>query len=224
MRLKELLREDRMSNNEIKGWLERWGSEYQERAAIISNGLVSFAQQDPIIIVDKIVNDARMITDDNELPFQLGNVPSIVIRDSALASFKNFPKIIRGPIGYLSNHMAINLDDNSHTFSKIRSLEGITEVNPGGVNLRYCKYLNYSKVHTFIKEVNNTLTIHSDYVGPILGFLNIKELKDVWQYGPDELLLEKALKILNSHLKGDKDIMDCQEELIQKGCKEFAKL
>lgn len=58
----------------------------------------------------------------------------------------------------------------------------------------------------------------------ILGLLIVKDLQSIfWSFsGPKGK--QSPFALLENHLVRDKDIMDCQEELIQAGYKDFAKL
>ena len=53
----------------------------------------------------------------------------------------------------------------------------------------------------------------------MLGILLIKDLKKI--SFSDNIEVQN---IINKHLDGDRDILECQEELITNGLKEFAKL
>lgn len=56
----------------------------------------------------------------------------------------------------------------------------------------------------------------------LLKLLKMPELKAINVGNPDEKV-EKAFKIINSHLK-DRDVPECQQELIEEGLQEFATL
>ena len=203
---------------DIEYWFKRWGTIYLNSAIIEADNSVSFLLDKPIIIIQ---NDLL----NSELPFQLNKVQSIMIKDATFSSFRNFPRIIAGPITLQSNYKAISLANNSNSsFNNISSLEGITPILPGAVELDFCHNLNYSRVNKHLKEVDNIISISHKYIGPILDFLNIKKLSLVYQLGNSDLPLENALYIITKHLQGDRDILDCQEELIQAGLREYAKL
>ena len=53
----------------------------------------------------------------------------------------------------------------------------------------------------------------------MLGLMLVKGLQEI-----EFNIKEEIEKIFNRHLQGDKDILDCQEQLITEGFKEYAKL
>ena len=53
----------------------------------------------------------------------------------------------------------------------------------------------------------------------MLGLMLVKGLQEI-----EFNIKEEIEKIFNRHLKGERDILDCQEELITKRFKEYAKL
>jgi len=69
-----------------------------------------------------------------------------------------------------------------------------------------------------VKEINGKLNLFTTPITNLLYVLKIKGLKEV-HTGNDEIS-----KILNKHLLGDRDIMECQEELIEAGFGDWAKL
>lgn len=77
--------------------------------------------------------------------------------------------------------------------------------------------------------IEGSLTIRDSIKQNILGLLTIDLLEDVQvqitglnEHNSSELLL--ACNIINGHIFNDKDILDCQEELIQEELKYFARL
>jgi len=94
---------------------------------------------------------------------------------------------------------------------------------------------NFTNVHKYI----NAETIVFDNVDPLgrrvpikiasnmLSFLLIPKLERIHiiQFAKDEgNEIDQVFSILNKHLQNGKDILECQEELIQNGFKEYAKL
>jgi len=57
--------------------------------------------------------------------------------------------------------------------------------------------------------------------GPVLSLLQLARTTDIHFNGSSK---EAWLKIVQNHIRGDKDVLKCQEELIDAGLKEFAKL
>lgn len=59
----------------------------------------------------------------------------------------------------------------------------------------------------------------------ILGIMLIKNLKNIeFMFKTKTNEYEEIENIINRHLKSDRDILECQEELIDKGFKQYAKL
>ena len=73
----------------------------------------------------------------------------------------------------------------------------------------------------YLKEVKGFIILNDchELKSNMLGLLLVKELKSIYFKVNGEIE-----KIFNRHLTGERDILDCQEELITKGFKEYAKL
>jgi len=74
-------------------------------------------------------------------------------------------------------------------------------------------------IHKQISSIGGRLMYVDDnpITSNILGVLLIKGLFSIIGDGP-------AFKILQEHARGNKDVLECQEELISAGYKEYAKL
>ena len=72
----------------------------------------------------------------------------------------------------------------------------------------------------YLKEINSNMFLNgcNELKSSMLGLMLVKELPRIYFDN------KEVQDIFNRHLKGDKDILDCQEELITKGFKEYAKL
>ena len=76
--------------------------------------------------------------------------------------------------------------------------------------------------------------IGKDYLKEVKGFINLNNCNELKSNMLGLMLVKELLgiyfdnkevqDIFNRHLKGERDILDCQEELISKGFKEYAKL
>lgn len=71
---------------------------------------------------------------------------------------------------------------------------------------------NYIKSVPYINFTNNQLVSH------MLGLLLIKDLKFVY------FTNKQLQQIMNKHLQGDRDIIDCASDLIDTGLGDFAQL
>lgn len=79
----------------------------------------------------------------------------------------------------------------------------------------------------YLREINGYLSMYNNPLkSNVLGLMLIKNIKSFQiNYAPyrmDENIAAKLQEIMNGHLRGD--IMECREELVQAGLKEFAKL
>lgn len=168
----------------------------------------------------------------------LENMPivrdDIIIHDCALTSLKGAPKIANSDFNVGCNELhtlefapeRVN-GDFACEYNHLTSLEHV----PGEINGNfYCSYNQLTSlkgIHKQIKKMKgkadftyNKLTSH------MLGVLKIEGLTHLEAYGknnedrPDI----KATEIINKHLKGARNIFDCQAELEDAGLEEFAQL
>lgn len=167
--------------------------------------------------------DNKLMDENGELIIPFRSCNAIQCRAMKLSSFKNFPLEITGRLH--SAFSTSEMYDNPE--QKVHSLEGFpSRIAYGIINLSNNKFseLNYSKVNRIIKYAESEIQIHRDYVGPILSFLMIERLRQVYKVEPISII-KTPCKIVTKYLQGDKDdILECQEELVQAGFKEFAKL
>ena len=73
----------------------------------------------------------------------------------------------------------------------------------------------------YLKEVKGYINLNfcSELKSNMLGLMLVKGLQEI-EFSTNKQIEE----IFNNHLEGEIDILDCQEELITKGYKEYAKL
>ena len=129
-----------------------------------------------------------------------------------LTSFEFMPKEIDGEVNCHNNQFTslehcpnkINGEFDCHK-NKITSLQGIHKLFEGG----------YIKGEFDLNS--NPITSH------VLGLLLIPELPSVLYFEGNKDCIA-AIKIINKHLAGDRDVIDCQQELIEAGLKQFAQL
>ena len=102
---------------------------------------------------------------------------------------------------------------------RLDSLEGVP--SSIGINL-YCSNNNFTSLHNIHKKIKYIGGLASFNKCPItshvLGLLLIDGLQQVY------LDTNGVEDIINKHLKGDRDVFACQEELIEAGFDEFAQL
>ena len=133
-----------------------------------------------------------------------------------LSSLKGIPK----------NIMRLNASENL-----INTLEDFPERIEKDCIINNNKLTNLKNIHKHIKHIGGRLVIAENPIkSHILGLLKIEGLQDVSAFRefhtPKELMhspLVIAVAIINKHLK-DRDILACQQELIDAGLEEFAQL
>ena len=159
------------------------------------------------------------------------------------ASYNIFPDLKGGP-------KRVGGDYYVSYNPELRSLEGMAETIVGGVNLSSTriseddfKYLpkklkelrlsscenvkTLSGLNKYVEEIERALGISGvDLTGGLLGLLKIKKLIGL-QYGfGSDKPLDRALNIVDNYLpvKTNDAIMDCQDELIDAGLEEYARV
>ena len=169
----------------------------------------------------KITNG--LVDENGELMIELaGKCGQIVINCDKLTSFKGFPP-------YVSRTGAKDYTFAAIAFGRynklITSFEGFPIEVSGNANVGNVANITCKDIHKHIKSINGMLELPNHYKGPLLGVLKIEKLKALTTfYGniiPD---FSKAIKIVNTHLTGDRNIIACQEELFQNDLDEYAKL
>jgi hypothetical protein len=107
-------------------------------------------------------------------------------------------------------------------YTKITSLIGAPNLVAGGF---YCYHTNITSLKgigkDYLQEVGGVIHLNlcHNLTSHMLGIMRIKKLKKI--YFDINIKVEA---IFNKHLSSDRDIIACQEELMEAGFKEFAKL
>lgn len=160
----------------------------------------------------ELVNE--MLNPDGTFPFKLTRANTMKVRANNLTSFKNFPEVLE--------RTAFNfvvLDMLAPSFPHLTSLEGFPKYCKGQLRLSRAKNLSFANVHKHILAAD-IITVNEFYVGPMLGFLKIENLKEIG-YLYDRGNLHEAAEIINNYLpKGD--VVKCQRELIENDLDEYA--
>lgn len=83
-----------------------------------------------------------------------------------------------------------------------------------------------TNVHKQLSSIIEEIELnHQPIRSNILGLLKMKNLQGILVSEPvNDVIATKPFGIVNNHLHLDKDIMECREELIANGLKEYAKL
>jgi len=187
-------------------------STQQELTWSEDNGKVDWGSK--IVISNNVVTNGVFIVPSS-------TAPRIDLYSADLSSFKNFPKT-------LGNFTTHGWSSDVVFFSgiinkKLTSLEYFPEEIVGIVNMIGLHNMNYTKANKYIKSIKGNLHINAVYEGPLLSLLLIDNLNRVVSSAGD-CDCDEAAKIISAHINSDKDILDCQEELITNGYKEYAKL
>jgi hypothetical protein len=113
-------------------------------------------------------------------------------------------------------HIGGNFEANKN---KLTSLEGLPNHVGGYIDISFNKIKSLKSIHKRIKYIGKGLVLLDNPIkSDILGLLLVSgNLHAVNADG-------KVFDIINKHLGGDKDVLECQEELISNGFKEYAKL
>lgn len=156
-------------------------------------------------------------SDINKLPVKFGTITG----SFRLKNNKNLTTLKGCPHRALEDFWCINN-------SKLTSLEGAP------LKIRAEVYLNLSfdslhNVHKYLPEITGELYLGKFVKSSILGLLMIKGLKFVNLLDADVTTVkqQEVYHIINKYLpntKGNSAVFDCQEELINAGHEELAKL
>lgn len=172
------------------------------------------------ILDDDFVISDVLLNEDGEFPIKINSSHRLTIFSNKFSSFKNFPTVIacEHPKQFslrLFNKLCINL----------KSLEGCPTHLEGIVDLHNGPKLSLSRIDKYIKRIQTALYVPNEYKGPMLSILKIKELQWVDTLGGTAAApLARACDIVSTHLVKDRNIMDCQEELMNAGLEEYAQL
>jgi len=107
--------------------------------------------------------------------------------------------------------------------TKITSLEGGPSYVGGKLDCSGTNITSLHNIHKEIKHIGNRLLLPDTIKSHILGVMFIKGLLEIRIHGGN-IEQVQAEQIINKHLKGDRNIHLAQEELLEAGLKEFAKL
>lgn len=106
-------------------------------------------------------------------------------------------------------------DDNP-----LESLIGIAHTIEGDLSCNNTKLASLKDIHKLVKRIDGsaTFTGNDELSSNILGLLLIDGLKSV------EFDDYSLTDIINKHLKNGRDLLECQDELIEAGFEKYAKL
>jgi hypothetical protein len=135
--------------------------------------------------------------------------------DESFTNLEKFPRTVTGRFDIKECNNLTSLEGGPLIVNAdvtISSCEKLTSL--AGIGKRY------------LKDIYGTLGMTTSIKSSILGILLIKHLDHFYFFPktPKTKAINAASNILLAHFEGDKDMMDCHEELTRAGLKEFAKL
>ena len=140
---------------------------------------------------------------------------SYYCRHNHLTSLKGAPKIV----GKNPTNRTWSVFNCS--YNMLTSLEHCPEVIDGSLEAQGNNITSLHNIHKHLKEVGEERYINlksNPIESHVLGLLLIKNLLEV------SLDNKKVESIINKHLKGDRDVVECQEELLNKDLDDYAQL
>jgi hypothetical protein len=103
--------------------------------------------------------------------------------------------------------------------NKFSSLDGVPSEIGDNLYFEYNNLTTLHNIHKYIKKIGNVADFRwNPITSHVLGLLLIDGLKVCF------LDNTKVEVIINKHLKGERDVFACQEELIENGFEDFAQL
>lgn len=197
--------------------LEWW----KDKRLISDNEVSANADGSITINTDDFIIVNNMLDADGTFPLKIVSQQKLTICAPKLTSFKNFPNTI------ICNHdkqFSLRLFNKDHP--KLKTLEGCPEFLDGIVDLSNGSNLTLSGIHKHIKRIQTGLYVPFEYKGPLLSVLKIKELEWVGTLSSEDSAPElfKATELISNHLQRGRNILNCQEDLIDYGLEEYAQL
>lgn len=111
----------------------------------------------------------------------------------------------------------------SCSFTEITSLEGAPRYVGEDFTCYRTKIKSLLNVHKQIKHIGGSFQLPNTIKSNVLGVMYIKGLKSI-QFDQRTKKQKQVEIIINKHLSGDRDVHACQEELLEAGLGEYAKL
>ena len=153
------------------------------------------------------------------------DINNFYIQDNLIDSLEYFPKNVKGNISISGNNItsfkglpnftlgALRVADNP-----ITSFDGCPRDIGGNLNIANTKITNFHNIHKFIHSIDGFLYADGCILkDSFLGLLKIHNLRSL-------IIDDKGLSdIINKYLPLG-DILACQQELIDKGYEDYAKL
>jgi hypothetical protein len=127
-----------------------------------------------------------------------------------LQSLQYCPQIVKG-----SFHCSIN---------KLQSLQYCPQIVDGNFHCYNNKLPSLQNIHKYCKQIDGLLWAYTNpFKSHVLGVMLIENIKRV-DFTMNNVMLISIEKIINTHLKTDRDVYICQDNLIKAGFAEYAQL
>lgn len=152
-----------------------------------------------------------------------------------LTSLKNSPVYVDGFYNIVAGYKLTSLvgspeevTGNYNVSGNYTSLEGMPKIIGNTVQLLSRKLSSLEDIGSYCESIGNELVIRPGCIkSHMLGVLKIKNLKRIGfltDTGAYPEIVWKATKIINNHLKSNRNIRKCQAELEDAGLEEYAQL
>jgi hypothetical protein len=124
------------------------------------------------------------------------------------------------------NPVCFEVDGSFYVINAIDVLElDIPKEIDGNLYFIGCQFDSFHNIHMKVKKISEDIVLIDSEIGSaILGILAIEELKQVKVCGEQSSEFKKAINIVNTHLKKERDLLDCQDELLDAGLLEYAQM
>lgn len=167
--------------------------------------------------------------DESRLPYKFGTVHGdFLFSSSNLTTLQNAPDVVEGDFFVDHAHLT-NLHGAPHTVqdsiaysgNPLTTLEGSPQVCGAHIYLENLpKIKSLQGIHKTFRQMNGELHLENTPAeSHVLGILMIKGCKKI-----DKFHHPAVMKIINKHLEGDRDVHLCQDELIDAGFAQYARL
>lgn len=148
-----------------------------------------------------------------------------------LTSLEGAPKRVEGSFGCDHTSIAslvggpeyVGVNFNC-SVTGITSLEGAPSYVGKDFICYATKMTSLHDIHKNVKHIGRECYLSGTIRSHILGVMFIKGLKKIEFLSAAVFEQKEAERIINKHLKGDRNVHACQEELIDAGLSEYAKL
>lgn len=225
MKIKELFEE----TSTIQKWLSKWEHACRGTLDKYAREMRNYdvSGNDVYFHGNLYILDDEFLNENLEIPVQVSQCRKLHIATTNITSFKNCPKKIVGSSGDITDHVLLlkPVFGNKSEFNNLRSLEGITPEFDGNVDFTRCPNLSYSRADKHIKALHGALKISQHYKGPLLSLLKVEGLTSVYNTSASKIDgLDEACEIITKHLRGNRNVLNCQEELIDNNLEVYAQL